>query len=333
MQEEKKSIKVFYSWQSNTEARENRYFIRNALINALKHLNENQTTFIYHMDQATDNTPGSPDISATIIEKISTSQILISDVTIIPESLVPNPNVMFELGFAVAKIGWGRIISLMNTNNEHSPKDLPFDINKQRVSQYNSNEEGGKKSLEKLLIVAIETITSKNPAYPQESDIAVKENKKRQSDINNLTNLMNYLDTNLLDNYFNYLPNIMLFDGFTCWESFKATLRSSAFYLHDNTTKKILENIYNNWDQLIIIGQPYYDDHVDGRNYIFPGRRRYESNGANDAWNDIDALSRSLYMELKCLIQNLKEKFPEIDINETNKEARKDIVRSRPQHS
>ncbi|HEM7578001.1 TPA: hypothetical protein U2J86_005053, partial [Serratia marcescens] len=75
----------------------------------MKHLNKKQSTFIYEWDQATDDTPGSTEITATIIAKISTSQIVISDVTVIPKKEFPNPNIMFELGFAVAKLGWGRI--------------------------------------------------------------------------------------------------------------------------------------------------------------------------------------------------------------------------------
>jgi hypothetical protein len=48
------------------------------------------------------------------------------------------------------------------------------------------------------------------------------------------------------------------------------------------------------------------------------------------AWDVIGSLSMSLQMELASLIENLKNKFPEIDINKTNSEGRKDIIRSRP---
>lgn len=100
----------------------------------MKHLNKKQSTFIYEWDQATDDTPGSTEITATIIAKISTSQIVISDVTVIPKKEFPNPNIMFELGFAVAKLGWGRIISLMNTNEGYSPQTclLTLEINVSR---------------------------------------------------------------------------------------------------------------------------------------------------------------------------------------------------------
>ncbi|MEX9888043.1 hypothetical protein AB7W89_18355 [Providencia rettgeri] len=335
MEGEKEKVKIFYSWQSSYDERKNRFYIRDALTKAVTHLNEKQSTFIYEWDQATDYSSGSPDILATILAKISASQIVISDVTVIPQNGTPknefpNPNVMFELGFAVAKIGWGRIITLLNSSEGHGPKDLPFDINKQRVSLYNSNRDDGKKNLEKLLIFAIELITSNNPAYPNESDPAITEKIKRQSDINTLTGLMNYLDTNILDYYFEALPNIMYFDGSTCWESFRAIFKSSAFYLYDTTTFKILNNIYENRSQLVEAGQFFYDHHQNGLDYIFPGRKRYESSDAQMAWDVIGSLSMSLQMELASLIENLKNKFPEIDINKTNSEGRKDIIRSRP---
>jgi hypothetical protein len=64
------------------------------------------------LDEATRGESGSPNIPMTILEKIKVSDAFICDITTInsnaPEELrrTPNPNVLFELGFAVAHLGW-----------------------------------------------------------------------------------------------------------------------------------------------------------------------------------------------------------------------------------
>ena len=59
------------------------------------------------VDQDTDKVAGWPDIAATILAKIECCELFIADLTPIngpnPESrLTPNPNVLLELGYALA---------------------------------------------------------------------------------------------------------------------------------------------------------------------------------------------------------------------------------------
>ncbi|HEM7578094.1 TPA: hypothetical protein U2J86_005150 [Serratia marcescens] len=117
---------------------------------------------------------------------------------------------------------------------------------------------------------------------------------------------MSYIDTNLLDNYFENLPNLMLFDGLTCWDSFCAIFKSSEFYLYDSVTLELLNSIYEKWAQLTTKEQPYYESHQDGLNYIFAKRKRHQSDAAQDAWDDIGKLSSELRVALGHLIQNIK---------------------------
>ncbi len=44
---------------------------------------------------------------------------------------MPNPNVLLELGYAAAKLGWDRLVLVMNTNYGH-PEELPFDLRNRR---------------------------------------------------------------------------------------------------------------------------------------------------------------------------------------------------------
>ena len=48
---------------------------------------------------------------------------------------IPNPNVMFELGFAVRSLGWDRVICICN--EEYGDVETqPFDISKHRIITY-----------------------------------------------------------------------------------------------------------------------------------------------------------------------------------------------------
>ena len=98
MSQNKKDI-VFFSWQSDLDAKTNRNVIGDCIKIICKRNN-----LLY--DEGTKDRCGSPDIARSIEEKIKSADIFIADVTIInAESQAkptPNPNVLFELGIAQA---------------------------------------------------------------------------------------------------------------------------------------------------------------------------------------------------------------------------------------
>lgn len=78
-------INIFYSWQSDSSSSVNRNFIKSTLKKAIQSLKKGSENIQIEMrvDTATDALPSSPDIAASIFEKISNSQIFLCDVTII----------------------------------------------------------------------------------------------------------------------------------------------------------------------------------------------------------------------------------------------------------
>lgn len=136
-----KTFRIFYSWQSTIN--DNRSYIRNAIKKVIKQTKE----YKLELDEATRDTPGSPDIAQTILNKIRVSDIFICDLTIVAEyndekKGMPNPNVLFELGVAVSSLGWERIICVVNSKYG-SIETLPFDINHHRClcySRYDNRE-------------------------------------------------------------------------------------------------------------------------------------------------------------------------------------------------
>jgi hypothetical protein len=129
---------VFYAWQS-FKPELNRYFIKNALVAALKELRKDDDLYEPpRLDHDTKDTPGWPDIMRTILAKIETCDVFVADVTIInsdQDRLTPNPNVMFELGYALAKLGDKRIVLVHNASffpRGATIADMPFDIRGRR---------------------------------------------------------------------------------------------------------------------------------------------------------------------------------------------------------
>jgi hypothetical protein len=159
-------MKVFYSWQSDTDQKINRYFIQDALLKIAKDFAKENILNI-EIDQATRDEPGSPNIPATIFKKIDECVIFVADISFINEfdakRRTPNPNVLIELGYAIKNHGYEKTILIFN-NKFGKPEELPFDIRQHRILQY--NYDGNKRDvamdvLIKDLKIAIMTIDKK----------------------------------------------------------------------------------------------------------------------------------------------------------------------------
>jgi hypothetical protein len=133
---------VFYSWQSDLPNGTNRSFVETCLNKAIKELRVAQPHLDPCLDRDTTNVPGSPDIAATILDKIDNCHIFVCDISIVHagKRSMPNPNVVFELGYAVKRLGWDRVICVAN---EHfgAVESLPFDVRQRRVKCYTLSPE------------------------------------------------------------------------------------------------------------------------------------------------------------------------------------------------
>ena len=143
---------VFYSWQSDLPNKYNRNTIEKTAKLAISNINID-ASFEHspRLDQATEGKSGTPEIANTIYEKIETSGIFLADVSFVgktisddsnkPIKLLPNVNVLIELGYAARSISWDRVILVMNTSYG-SPESLPFDLkNRKFPITYNLNRD------------------------------------------------------------------------------------------------------------------------------------------------------------------------------------------------
>jgi hypothetical protein len=144
---------VFYSWQSDLENRFNRSFILDALEKAVTKISSSEAFSVEAViDRDTYGIPGSPAIIESITSKITKSDIFVCDISIINYNSqsrpTPNPNVLYELGFASAILGWDRIVMVQNVAFG-GLDTLPFDLKGRRILQYNVDETTEKKANEK----------------------------------------------------------------------------------------------------------------------------------------------------------------------------------------
>lgn len=131
----KENFIVFFSWQS--DIRDNTTTIRANIEQACDKISKKLSIKI-ETDEATRNESGFVDIPQTVFQKIGMCDIFICDITPIQVSgdkLLPNPNVLIELGYAIRCVGVNRIICIHDTN-KGDIKNLPFDINKNRITPY-----------------------------------------------------------------------------------------------------------------------------------------------------------------------------------------------------
>jgi hypothetical protein len=166
---EKKDFVVFYAWQSDSPPNINRNFIESAIEASIKEVKK--SGFVDsspRLDKDTKDIPGIPDIANTILEKIRAADVFLADLTYVgdifeePEKqgsdVIPNPNVMIELGYALAELGWQRIVTVINTHYG-SQENLPFDLRNRRWAiDYNLPPDAGediRKQEKKKLIQSI----------------------------------------------------------------------------------------------------------------------------------------------------------------------------------
>ncbi len=95
------------------------------------------------IDEGTRDVPGAPSIDRTIFEKIDKCDIFVCDVTPIAklgQKEIPNPNVMTELGYALAKVGENRVV-FVAMSGDWNHNFMPFDIRNRRIGIFKTEKD------------------------------------------------------------------------------------------------------------------------------------------------------------------------------------------------
>ncbi|MBU2973049.1 TIR domain-containing protein [Zobellia sp. B3R18] len=237
----KKHFTIFYSWQSDTDKKENNYLIKKSIEKSIKVL-KSDIDLELSLDKDTQKLSGSPNIVDSIFKKIENSDIFICDVTLVNENFfsriirqkkTPNPNVLVELGYAIHCLGWERIICVIN-NSICKIEDLPFDIKQNRISQYSPKS---RKGLEDLLKNSIKRIIE------DYDDIVhrASSNDKNSIDEENFRQFKSVISGDVLMSSLNFTSSNLRTTGFyyDIWdETIKYLDKPENCFLNDSIRKK-----------------------------------------------------------------------------------------------
>lgn len=322
---------VFYSWQSDLPDATNRQAIRSGLRVASNKLESENPTMRVIVDEATRGAPGSPNIPATIMEKIRSCDVFVCDITTInsgapPEfRRVPNPNVAFELGYAVANVGWSRIVMVFN-DAVASVKDAPFDIDRHRILPYkltaaDPKNKGNHAQLAASLSTTIASIAEHKPAKPISGVAQSPEQIRRGRDIANLKWLFSNIHFPTLDQMIEDLPKLMHSRALHFWEGFNAVVKNSLFHLYDADLLGTIKSMHKSWGICVSNGEQYHMA-TNPNMYVFtnsggaPLTQRQER-----VWKTINSARATLLESQQGLLIAIRERYLEVDVDETNQAA------------
>lgn len=265
------------------------------------------------------------------MEKIRSCDVFVCDITTInsdaaPEfRRVPNPNVAFELGYAVANVGWSRIIMVFN-DAVASVKEAPFDIDRHRILPYklatdDPKNKSGHAQLAASLSAAIDAIAEHQPPKPISGVAQSPEQVRRNRDIANLKWLLSNIHFPTLDQMIEELPELMPSRALHFWEGFNAVVKNSLFYLYDTELLATVKAMHKSWGICVSNGEQYHMT-TNPNVYVFKKPDDVSlSERQERVWKTINSARESLFELQQSLLKTIRERYLEIDLDETNQAA------------
>lgn len=331
MSKAKNTIRIFYSWQSDLSSQFTKGFFREAIQQAVTDKETVSPEITIIVDEATSNTAGSPEIPDTILDKLNRCDIFIGDLSIINNNQnefrkTPNPNVLFETGYARAILGWSRIIMLFNSAYGDI-NDLPFDLNKRRITKINcSNKEKRKEQLgiiRKALFEGIGSIIQKGPIKP----FVHSDNKsllKVENDNKKVIEILSCLHLESIDTLFENLPDYVYSPAFDCWQNLKSVLKKSNFFVYDEMLETLIKDFMKSYDSIMELALsesfPARNPYVDFNKFIF---HEDQSEKFYKRQRVIERKAKEMKTNLEKLLNHIRQNFHEISIETLQAKAKK----------
>jgi hypothetical protein len=321
---------VFYAWQSDSPAGTNRNAIRQALVAAAARIEHEQPELTLKLDEATRDMMGADNVPRSILEKIEAADIFVGDVTTVtplaPGEIkarpCPNPNVTFEVGYAAAHLGWKRMILLTNLSIAKY-EDLPFDFDRQRISQYRVKEANDKKGIERLtdlLVTALKAILKGNPARPAELRMMDPAQVRRERDLRAARWALSQFAVPALQDHIERLPHTVLSRDLFYYESYHGVISNSLFHINDPALDAAFRGLDAAWNEATSYGRNYTDTRSGMNVFSSPGDVLVTEEQEAD-WQAILVARAEMHRQLEALLAIIHTNYVEIDLLETNKKA------------
>ncbi|MGZ2746202.1 TIR domain-containing protein [Burkholderia stagnalis] len=357
--EKKKLRKAFYSWQSDLPNKTNRSFILDTLRRAVKDINSSddppsqvlteaqrpqaESTKPVQVDQATSGVAGAVHIAHTILDKIREADVFIADISTINKGTKkfrkgPNPNVLFELGYAWAELGYKRVVLVFNEATT-SEMDIPFDIRGHKFVVYRLDEctiskekSEVRQHLQSCLKREIAAILEEQPPRPSQLRGLSEDQVRIAHDRETLVQVFSHINLSILDDHLANAPAYYSLAIAYLWDEFDAFYMRSAFHVHDARLKGLLAQFVRAWrSSMPGDGTDFYRDMPD------PCRQRYMNDfeasqiHARDEWKAgytrLRRGNRDLRRSLNSLLSYVRLHFPNIDIERLGSECGVTIAR------
>lgn len=331
-------INIFFSWQNDLPRKVNTGLIRSALYQAKSELEESYPSIHINIDEATNGEAGSPDIVETILKKIDQCDFYIADVSIINndtdnEKKMPNPNVLFECGYALNTLGWERITLLFN-DHFGELESLPFDLPRRRISKYTAPlPESSKKDLKSnpiyslikdILLGWIERIDKLPPVIRKTNPTAIK----NQRDIESLKTFFSCFDVYSIQKLCENLPDC-IDDGvhFHYVMHFEYLIQNVSFHIYHEELNELIKDFSDLYIYLIDVCGFLYENIGS-----YPYRYKFINQSGLDAplgqeqqerYDAIKKLARELFEKLNKILDIVRkgDAFIDVDINGLGEQA------------
>ena len=323
-----RTTRIFYAWQDDLPQKYNRNAIRKALQIAAAELeaelsDDETEPFKIELDEATRGVPGSPNIPKEILGKIQRADIFVADVSSINAKQIdeakktPNPNVVFELGYAVAHLGWNRVILLVNEAHG-SVKTLPFDFDRHRASPFQFAENtGSDKALKSLLHDAIGLILKERPPRPNSFNPA---ETKRARDLVTLRLFLGSVHWHTLDEHINAGPKYLHIASTNFFDAVNEIVHSSTFHLYDDDLRVAVFALVQEWAESMKFD--HYLPMKHNRAYIFTfSDHPKQFLKEQEDFKYMERARVNLRKAADELLKLIRTKFPEIDIEAESQSA------------
>jgi predicted nucleotide-binding protein with TIR-like domain len=359
MSNDHKKLTVFYSWQTDLPNNTNRGVILQALEAAGKQLQDDtkgrtsvevgesvrpsengSNSLKVTVDQATAGVPGSPHIAQTILEKIASADIFVADISTINSGTrnyrkTPNPNVLFELGYAVAHLGWERIILIQNSAVTRET-DIPFDIRGHRFIPYSLPKKDSdetkkqKASLTSRLRSALLEISEANTPRPFERRGMSEQEIRRTRDRQTLASLFSHINIPILEKHLQDAPLYFHWIVARLRDEFDSIYDRATFHLYDESLKERIRKFAESWaasmpgegtDYYRAMPSPYIQRFVSNEEAIRVG----VLNESIAAYKQLQKGRDNFATELKSLLDYVRANYPEIDVEALGQDVGKSI--------
>lgn len=279
------------------------------------------------IDEATRNTTGSENIIFEIIRKINIANIFVCDISTINKTdsnqnrKTPNPNVMYELGYAVAKLGWKRIILILN-EEYGSIKDVPFDIQQHIITKYKISETNATniKSVVGTKAKELETKIQNILDIEPEKENLNNDETIRQRDINIIEKIMGQVPYTLIREQIRIAPDKILIDLPNFFDDFEHILHNNIEYLHDNEMSELFRDLHSCWLEILQSTCNYHQNNPKSQYAVFdvPLGDMPLSDEQDEIWNIIKKLHQDIDHILTKILDIIKAKYIEIDLKKIN---------------